>query len=194
MAGQGARRMGGGSSRHGRALVWLVVAWWLWAPVASAQDVATSLEELAYSGKLEPGGTVYVTDRLGERVRATVHDLSSSWLEIDVNGGTVILGEVEIAEIARPDPVSNGVWRGMGVAAGFVAAVCVNEAISRRASNCIEFVFRGGLQWVGVGTLIGWGIDYVVRETVYRKPGSASLKVSPVFSTEGAGAGVTLSW
>ena len=190
------RRSGVRRLRGRPALACMVVAGalCLWAPGASAQDVATTLEELAHLGKLEPGDAAYITGRFGERVRVTVRDVSASWLEIEVKHGEAILGESEVDHIALRDPVSNGVRWGLAGAAGAYATVCAVDAGKRGdASNCVKGLPAAGF-FLGIGALVGWGVDYVIRETVYRKPESARLTISPAVAGGGAGAGITLSW
>ncbi len=178
--------------RCGLASAWLVATLSLAAPMAEAQEVPASLEALLQSGRLEAGDAVYVTDTHGRRVAGNVSGLSSSWLEIAAEHETVVVPESEVSEVELRDPVWNGIWWGVvgGLATYFV--ICPHG--TDPAYTCMRHLGDVGLIFVGSGALLGWGSDVTIRETVYRKPGSARLTVSPVVTHDGAGAAMTLSW
>ena len=191
------RSVGGRSRRAGHcpacrrvAFACVVTALCLWAPAVAAQEAATTLEELWTSKKLTLGDTVYVRNMLGRRVAGNVSDLSSSAIEVVSERGTVVFAEDEVSEIVRRDPVSNGVLNGILTAGGTYALLCTGG----ESANCFKYLPSIGLNFMAIGAFVGWSMDYFMHETVYRKPGSARLTVSPVVTHEGAGAGMSLSW
>ena len=172
------------------ALACVVAVLLLGSPAAWSQEVAASLEELVHSEKLEVGEAIYVTDSLGQRLTGSVGNVSASWLEIAVEHGAVVFAESELSEIALRDPTSNGVRLGVGVAAATYAVLC----FLGQSPNCVKYLPNVGLSFMAIGAFVGWSTDYVMRETVYRKPASARLTVSPAESGKSGGVGMTLSW
>ncbi len=176
--------------RCGLALAWLVATLSLAAPMAEAQEMSASLEELLQSGRLKPGDAVHVTDTLGLHMNGHIVDLSSSTLVIAAGRHSRTFTEDEVSTITLRDSVSNGIWLGAAAGVGTFFGLCTQG----RVAECVVFLHNAALIWAGIGAFVGWSIDYSIRETVYRRPRSARLTVSPVVTHEGAGAGMTLSW
>ena len=87
-------------------------------------------------------------------------------------------------KIERQDSVANGILIGAGIAAG-LGAWCGDDCGLGVAHPLV-------LPALGLG--IGWFIDAVMRKTLYRAPESVRITVSPVLSTERAGAQMSVRW
>ena len=86
----------------------------------------------------------------------------------------------------------DGVGWGVIAGLGTYFALCADSGDF--AFYCVHSLPDVGILLAGFGALAGWTVDYIVVETVYRRPSALRLTVSPVITHEGAGAGMTLSW
>ena len=155
------------------------------AGYAEAQDAGASLVELLQSGELRPGDGVYVTDGAGQRIKGRISDVSSTGLVLIGGQDRWTLASSDVRQIEREDSVANGILIGVGVGAGLGVWSC--------GDGCYQGA-KQVLLYSALGLGIGWGIDAVMRKTLYRAPASARLTVSPVLSTERAGAQMSLRW
>ena len=164
--------------------------------VVAAQNVATSLDEILQSGALGLGDGVYVTDTTGRRIKADVTDLSSAGLKISGRRMTWTLDESEISKIERQDSLQNGIWIGIGVGVGALVAVCNSRGGWLKVSDdeCPYIVGYYGIPGLVAMAVAGAIVDSRFTKTLYQAPGSATLTLSPMLSTEHVGAAASISW
>ena len=94
------------------------------APVANAQEIATSFDQLRVLVK--PGDSVTVTDAAGHETKGKVRSISSSSFELSVAEKPRVFAEAEVRTVSRRGHASRGkgaMWgllagAGLGVAAG----------------------------------------------------------------------------
>lgn len=189
-----------------RMLVLIVLPMVLALPV-SAQDVATSFEQLR--GLVKAGDTVYVTDANGKRTKGKLGELSPASLELLVRQtqsdgsekwvpkARLSEGEVRQITLERRDSLKNGTLIGLAVGGGLALAVVVQ---AYHFCSCSEpyTVFPAALFDVGAGVGIGAAIDALnfERTTVYLTPGqrSSRVQVLPLLSKSAAGAKMSVTF
>ena len=150
---------------------------------AAAQDVPSSLEALQASGLLRPGEPIVITDRFGQRTKATLEQLSPASLEVLTDNQQQRFTADGIWRIERRDSIQNGLW--IGVAAGIAAAIIAPRvACDLPDPECSAIVVAAiGLPAIGAGAVAGALTDAAIRKTVYQAlPGSARLQFTPVLS------------
>lgn len=158
---------------------------------AAAQGaLAASLDELLQSGGLRAGRGIYVTDTGGRRWKGDVDDVSSTMLTVtDGRGNTWAWSEGEIDRIEQQDSLKNGVWIGLAIGIGTAYAAC---KIVR--GECIYTTIYIGYPAVAVGAFAGLIVDAVTHRTLYKKAGSADLRLSPMLSSRTLGARMSVGW
>ena len=171
---------------------WVMVCLLLTAAVAQveAQELASSFDQLLVLVK--PGDTVSVTDGTGRETGGTISALSSSSLELTVDGSRRSFLESDARTIRqrRPDPLKNGALWGLGIGAALGLTTFIDtedvEPVSAGESLTATAVMGG------LGAAIGVGLDAIFRgkEVIYSRPArtSASLKVSPLLARGRKGA------
>ena len=188
-----------------RARVWmlvLVVSPLLLAPSASAQQVATSFEQLR--SLVKPGATIYLTDASGRRTKGKLGELSASSLELlarqtgpdgretFVTKARLTQGDVRLILLERRDPLWKGTLIGLGVGAIPGAFAGLAGCAQYNSNACVTGPILGALMIGGIGAGIGAAIDALITERTtvyYRAPSqrSSGVQVSPLFSKSGAG-------
>ena len=184
----------------------LIVLPMVLAPPVSAQDIATSFEQL--QGLVKPGDTVDVTDASGRRTKGKLGELSATSLELLVrqtqSDGSekwvpkARFSEGEVRQITRErrDSLRNGSLIGLAVGGGLALAL-VKGGHCRSCSEP-ETVYPGALLLVGLGVGIGAVIDALnfERTTVYLTPGqrSSRVQVLPFLSKSAAGAKMSVTF
>lgn len=161
--------------------------------IASAQE-AVSFEQL--QTVIEPDDEVRVVAAGGVSSRGRITGISSTALELSVDGMTRRFTPSDIAEIRkRGDPIRDGAFRGaligLGVGGAAVAVGCFS-------GYCRE----GAIAMVGTtlyGTGIGLGVDALVRgeQTIYRAPAVTAVRgvrVSPVLGPGARGVRVSIGF
>jgi hypothetical protein len=176
------------------APTWVAASLLFLSSFASAQDVATNLEELRL--KVGPGATIYVTEEGGEEYTAKVVSLSTSALVVSVNGANREVSESAVRRIRQrlPDPLWTGalIGFGVGVGLGALAAGASESCSSEGGAQCAGPALGMGL----LGGGLGLGIDALIkgRKVIYesRSPNAAAWNLVPLVAPRGAGAGVTI--
>ena len=159
---------------------------------AAAQDMATSLDELSGSGRLQAGDGVHVTDARGRRIKGDVVDLSSVAVSLTDGRTTWTVADAEISRIGRADPLKNGMWIGAGLA--FAGAIANCHLVEKRRSGYCYATFYTLPISLGLGVGLGALFDANRREKLFEATGSADVQVSPVVTQGGAGARLSVGW
>lgn len=170
----------------------LTLALFMLPGYAAAQDVGSSLDELLQSGELRPGDGVYVTDATGRRVSADVVDMSSSGLELTNGRHTWTLPARDVRRIQRRDSWESGAWLGGGIGAGAAILTGILSESNNEQRGYVAAALI--LPSMAAGAFIGGIADAFTHKTIYRKAGSARVRVSPMVSTERVGAAASISW
>lgn len=159
---------------------------------ATAQGAAPSLDDLTRAGGLRPGDGVYVTGDEGGRIKGNLIDLSSAGVSLTDGRMTWTLAATAVRRIERADSLKNGMWIGAGLAfAGAVANCHLVEA--RRSGYCYGTVYLLPV-YVSLGVGLGALIDAKLREELYKTPGPAEVRLSPMLTPGGAGALMSVGW
>jgi hypothetical protein len=152
----------------------------LTAPVARAQELAGSFDQLRVLVK--PGDTVRVTDSTGQEARGTIATLSSTSLELLVEGNRRSFLETDVQTIRqrRSDPLGNGAKWGFGIGAAlglFGGLALASEYDNAAAAVPLMALFYGGL-----GAGIGVGIDAMISsdQVIFSRTTATSAQVTPV--------------
>lgn len=193
--------------RAGVGMLVLIVLPMVLAPPVSAQDVATSFEQLR--ALVKPGDTVYVTDASGRRTKGKLGELSAASLELLVrqtqSDGSekwvpkARLSEGEVRQITRErhDSLWNGALIGLAVgAAPALISIAINAGGIRpiEPGAAFQIIMIPGAMGAGIGALI----DALIFErwTVYVTPGhrSSRVQVLPLLSKSAAGAQMSVKF
>ena len=158
------------------------------APAAEAQNLAGSFEQLQVLVK--PGDTISVTDTTGRELKGQITSLSSSSLDLRVQGASRALSENEITTIRqdRQDSVADGAKWGLGIGAGLGLAAGI--AIASGDGNASALIPILALVYGGIGAGVGAGVDALMlrNQVIYYKPSnSARLTFSPLVTRERKG-------
>jgi hypothetical protein len=169
--------------RPAPCVAWLILLLAGVAAVGEAQELASSFGQLRVLVK--PGDQVSVTDRAGQEVRGRIADLSSSSLELLVDGTQRRFAEGEIDSIRqrRSDPLANGAKWGFAVGAGLgaLAGLTLANEFDGSATGVIPML---ALAYGGMGAGIGAGIDAMVSapRVIYARGSSSKVTVRPLFA------------
>lgn len=111
---------------------------------------------------------VLVADDGGASIRGRLIEITDAMVELELATGRRRFDLSHVARVERPgDPIIDGVFKGMGVAAGWCALACGSgpNGDARGAA----FVSR-----VALGGLIGGAIDRRIKrkDTLYRRGGA----------------------
>ena len=146
---------------------------------ATAQDVATTFEELRF--KVKAGDTVYVTGEDGQERKASIVDLSASSLVVSTGGAQSNLTEGRVKRMRQrlPDRLRNGALIGflVGGAGSTAMAKTLESPTGSCTGGCVAAnILYGG----GVGALTGLGIDALIKgkKTIYEPRQSAGTIVA----------------
>lgn len=177
-------------------LVWLLTM--TAAPTVGAQTLASSFDQL--SVLVKPGDSVTVTDGTGREVKGTIAALSSSSLELIVNGSRRSFLEDETRTLRRrqPDSLKNGALWGVGIGAGLglTGFIDTEESPALPTGEAIAMT----LTFAGLGAAVGVGLDALFRgdQVIFSRParssGSASLTLSPLLTRGSKGARLSLGF
>ncbi|MGH9256764.1 MAG: hypothetical protein ACRD3C_19565 [Vicinamibacterales bacterium] len=172
------------------------------APRASAQQVATSFEQLR--GLVKLGDTVYVTDAGGQRTKATIGEVSASSLELFVrqpgqDGHVVSVpqrplaeGDVKQITLERRDSVWTGTLIGLAAAGVPWLVVCAaNDWCYYNEYGGENALRKAAIVTVAMGAGVGALIDasIIKRAIIYQAPGqrSVNIHISPFISKSETG-------
>ena len=140
----------------------------------SAQDLAGSFDQLRVLVK--QGDTVRVTNDAGDEVRGTITDLSSSSLNLKVDGTRRTFLETDITAIhqRRNDSLANGAKRGfiVGASLGVLGGIAI--AREYESSGGGAFIPILGLVYGSIGAGAGAGIDAMnpSEQPIYARRGA----------------------
>lgn len=145
-----------------------------WVSSVSAQTIPRSLTELATSGLVKSGDSVYVTDLTGQRNKGRLESISAQSVTLLMNGEKRQFAGGDVREIQRRDSVENGLW--IGIAAGVaVAALAPRLVCDLPDPECAPIAVGViGLPAISVGAIVGALVDAGIRASVYRAPGPHS--------------------
>ena len=188
-----------------RIVVLLVSIPMLAAPRVSAQEVATSFEQLR--SVLKPGATVQVTDANGRKTVGKLGELTASSLELLVRkagsaGRDALVPQARLSErdvraiaLERRDSLLNGTLIGLAAGAGpgmlFIAGRSGGSDPLSGAAHPGMVAFNIVAIPAAIGAGIGALIDASILDwmPVYLTPGqrSSRLRLSPLLSKSAAG-------
>lgn len=176
--------------------LWLAVMFFLPSGGAAQEDVMT-LKDLVESGGLRLGDAVDVFDASSRVFRGDVGGVSSTVLTV-WEGRTRRRIEVpagDVRKIVFRDSLASGMlW---GFAVGFVSVPIACKGAGLSAEKCTYAWAYYGFPGIAVTTVVGAIVDSKVHKTVHIKPpqpGVARVSVFPMFSDDGLGARMSVSW
>jgi hypothetical protein len=148
---------------------------------SSAQGIATTFGELA--GRLRAGTTVYVTDDAGVKRKGDVAALSSSTLELSIDGKRQIFLEDGVRQITeRRRSTGKGAKIGLAVGAGLAlfAALSSSECEGcRHGPDALVPVTVAGLIGMGAGVGAAIGAAFTHEQVVYQAPSQTPPRIQP---------------
>jgi len=158
--------------------------------VGNAQAIASNFQELRF--RVEPGDTIYITDRSNRETAAEIVELSRSALTVRISGEPRALAEQDVRRIRQrlPDPLWTGALIGVGIGAGLGTAVAsISDSCS---SDGGAACWAPVVAYASISAGVGLGIDALIkgRKVIYEAPDSkvARWLLSPMVSgtTKGA--------
>ncbi len=155
-----------------------------WIAVPPAEPVSTL-------AGLTVGEMVHVEDVHGRRVNGAVAEASLTALRIVGEERSVILQADEVQTVGRRDSVLNGVL--FGLAAGMVG-MHVEGRIGVCGGSVECFIYIALPVTLVGGAAIGARVDALMHGTLYRRPGAAQVRVSPIVSRDRMGARLSMTW
>ena len=168
----------------------------LWIAFAATTEAQPVHSFPALAAHLDTGENVTIITADGERTDGEVIAMSSTGLDIDVDGRMVRFDAAQLKEIGlRRDSFVNGtlIGLGTGAAAGFLMGVLISEDAGNLRGLVIMF---GGSLGAGIGSGLGFAADALVRRyrVLYSAPRSL-VSVSPVVAPGRIrGVAMTLQW
>lgn len=167
----------------------LVIA--AWPPVAAAQEASSSLEALFRARELRRGVGIYVTDETGQRIKATVSDLSGTSLTVKNQNGDTRLAASAIRRIELQDSTVNGIMIGLGLAVAGTFLSCGIESAANEYCYGTAYAF-----WpiLGVGAFVGAMVDATRHKTLYEAADAKRVTVAPVVSRAGLSVRASIEW
>ena len=171
-------------------LTWTAVLLLVSTPAVSAQDVATTFDELRL--KVGRGVTVYVTENDGREYTATVVSVSATAFTVSVEGKDRRLEQPAVRRIRQrlPDSLWSGVviGGGIGVALGALSVGLADDC----SGGCAASPVISGATFAAIGA----GIDALIagKKVIYEPaaPGRTAWKLSPLIGRRAAGARLTV--
>ena len=173
---------------------WTIPLILLTANLALAQEPARSLGAL--QSKIKIGDDLRVIELNGKKTQGRFDGVSGTSLRLVVNGDHRELPESTLREItmSRPDRVWDGALIGAGIGAIGGAVIGGTWGDCGRDAGCKGQFLAAG---TGIGAGTGLLLDYLRRkhQTVFvRLATSATLRVSPILSSDRKGAMVSVSF
>jgi hypothetical protein len=160
------------------------------APLAAAQEVATTFDQLRVAVK--NGDSVTVTDTEGRRFKGTVADLSASSLVLLVSGNrrALVEGDVQTIRQRRHDSLVNGAILGGIVGAGIGFAAVASQTCQGCSWDPAYFPVAIAGLFGGMGAGVGVGIDaaFKGKRVIYSKTSTPTVRVAPLVGRERKGA------
>ena len=169
----------------------LFVAGVLWTTPASAQEVATSFDDLSRSRALRTGDSVSVENIDGEWLRGEIVELSLGGLELKNSDESWVMEATDVVEIRRRDGLSEGVWLGAG--AGYAATLLYTRMATDGEQRTYTALAMIGPA-IAVGIVVGVIMDARRQATVYRRSDAARVHVVPMVTSDTVGGGLSLTW
>ena len=162
------------------------------ATSASAEDVATHLEQLR--GALNPGEPIIVTAASGS-VRGRVIDISPTSLALAVDGQRREYAQDDVLKITqrRHGNIGKGIAWGAGIGAG----LGLFGIFMRGGSDCGECLTGLFLAYTGIGAGIGAGIaaSHSSDHLLFMKSNSsARVAIMPALGVNRNGVSLSVSW
>lgn len=163
-------------------------------PIAEAQDVAGSLEQLRSLVKV--GDRVTVTDVTGRETTGTIAEVSSSLLGIVAGGTRTDFFESDLDTVSKRDSRWNGtLW---GLAVGAAVGASLEKSLADEYGR--DDIGYGSVvvPFAGLGSGIGFAADAMIkgRRVTYTRSRTStrSATVSPVWNTRRKGIFVSLQF
>ena len=153
---------------------------WMVEPSAEPVDTLTDLVL---------GDAVHVETIGGWRLKGDIGDVTPMELTIVENGLSVTVPSADVRVVRKQDSLVNGVL--FGTAAGMVGTAVVARNFCPGEGVCATNVFSASM---GAGIVLGAVVDAFMHRTLYRRPGDAQVRVTPLVSPKHMGARVSVHW
>ena len=164
------------------AIVAALVAGGVHLAEPSAQPVVTLTD-------LVVGEAVHVETIGGRRLKGDIGDVTPVELTIVENGRSIAVPSADVLVVRKQDSLVNGVL--LGTAGGMVGTAVVARNFCPEEGACATDVFSASM---GAGVALGVVVDAFRHRTLYRRPGVAQVRVTPVVSPNRMGARVSVQW
>ena len=105
------------------------------------------------------------------------------------NGRAVAVPSADVRVVRKQDSLVNGVL--LGTAGGMVGTAVVSGNFCPGEGACGLIVMSASM---GAGIALGAVVDAFMHGTLYRRPGVAQVRVTPVVSPNRMGARVSVRW
>ena len=175
----------------------------LLVPIGSYPPHPGRLEASVPWAELDAGERAWVTTGDGREVNGEVVSRSASTLTLRTIAGAVTFGAADVRAIDTTDPIRNGTLRGLiiGGLGGLVPAIFGSFLVCAFEEECgpADVVLINAL-FVGMGTGIGATTGALVdsfkegRVPLYRRGGTASVRLAPIVGRHQLGAGAVIRW
>ena len=163
--------------------------------LAGAQELATSFDQLRVLVKA--GDTLTVTDTGGHEFRGQISGLSSTALDIIVDGQSRALraSDVTTIRVKREDSLGNGAKKGfiVGAVLGLLAGVSLVGEFDSAGIIPLSVLLYGGL-----GTSVGVGIDALTQSNnvifAQQNGRTVTLNATPILGPRARGMRVAIGF
>ena len=153
-----------------------------WMTASSAGPVDTLTD-------LVVGEAVHVETIGGQRLNGDVEDVTPVEFTITEDGRSIAVPSADVRTVRKQDSLLNGVFLGIG--AGMAGTAVVARNFCPEEGACGIIVFSASM---GAGVALGAVVDAFMHRTLYRRPGDAQVRVTPLVSPKHMGARVSVHW
>ena len=166
--------------------MWAIVAALVAGGVHLAEPPAESVVTLT---DLVVGEAVHVETIGGRSLKGDIGDVTPVELTIVENGRSIAVPSTDVRVVRKQDSLVNGVL--FGTAAGVVGTAVVSGNFCPGEGACALIVMSSSMS---AGVALGAVVDAFIHGTLYRRPGVAQVRVTPVVSPNRMGARVSVQW
>ena len=153
-----------------------------WMAEPSAEPVVTLTD-------LVVGEAVHVETTGGRSLKGDVEDVTPAEFTIAEDGRSISVPSADVRVVRKQDSLANGVL--LGTAGGMVGTAVVSGNFCPEEGACGIIVMSASM---GAGIALGAVVDAFMRRTLYRRPGDAQVRVTPLVFPKRMGARVSVHW